>query len=133
MSATMMRFTEFARENPLATICWLLSCSCLPLGSLSAIQVLNLCRGRSLDHGRPTHSRLLPSSEYCGRSAGMTANYFREHLKAAVDEVVGDHSALRVTRRNGDDFVVIGADDWDAIAETLHLKQVPGLVDSIIE
>jgi len=61
----------------------------------------------------------------------MTANYFREHLKAAVDEVVGDHGVLRVIRRNGDDFVVLGADDWDAIAETLHLNQVSGLVDSI--
>lgn len=61
----------------------------------------------------------------------MTANYFREHLMAAVDEVVGNHDTLRVTRRNGDDFVVIGADDWEAITETVHLNQVPGLVSSI--
>jgi prevent-host-death family protein len=63
----------------------------------------------------------------------MTANFFREHLKAAVDEVVSNHSVLRVTRRRGGDFVVISADDWDAIAETIHLNQVPGLVESIRE
>ena len=63
----------------------------------------------------------------------MTANFFREHLKAAVDEVVSNHRVLRVTRRRGGDFVVISADDWDAIAETIHLNQVPGLVESIQE
>ena len=61
----------------------------------------------------------------------VTANFFREHLKAAVDEVVSNHDVLRVTRRRGGDFIVISADDWEAIAETLHLNQVPGLVDSI--
>ena len=63
----------------------------------------------------------------------ITANYFREHLKAAVDEVVDNHEVLRVTRRRGGDFVVLSAEDWDAVAETLHLNQVPGLVDSIKE
>lgn len=63
----------------------------------------------------------------------VTANFFREHLKAAVDEVVSNHDVLRVTRRRGGDFIVISADDWEAIAETLHLNQVPGLVDSIQE
>ena len=61
----------------------------------------------------------------------MTANYFREHLKTAVDEVISKHDVLRVTRRRGGDFVVLSADDWQAIAETLHLNQVPGLVGSI--
>lgn len=63
----------------------------------------------------------------------ITANYFREHLKAAVDEVVANHDVLRVTRRRGEDFVVVSASDWQAIVETLHLNQVPGLVDSIQE
>ena len=63
----------------------------------------------------------------------MTVNHFREHLKAAVDEVVANHEVLRVTRRNGSDFVVLSADDWQAIAETLQLNQVRGLVDSIQE
>ena len=63
----------------------------------------------------------------------MTANHFREHLKSAVDEVVDNHEVLRVTRRNGGDFVVLSAEDWEAVAETLHLNQVRGLVESIKE
>ena len=61
----------------------------------------------------------------------MTANYLREHMKAVVNEVVANHDVLRITRRKGSDFVVIGAEDWEAIAETLYLNQVPGLVSSI--
>lgn len=63
----------------------------------------------------------------------MTANYFREHLKAAVDEVIVNHDVLRVTRRKGGDFVVVSAADWQATMETLYLDQVPGLARSIQE
>lgn len=63
----------------------------------------------------------------------VTANYFREHLKATVDDVLDNHDVLRVTRRNGGDFVVVSADDWQAITETLYLNQFPGLVESIHE
>ena len=63
----------------------------------------------------------------------MTANQFREHLKSSVDKVLANHEVLRVTRRNGGDFVVVSADDWQAIAETLQLNQIEGLVDSIRE
>jgi len=31
----------------------------------------------------------------------------------------------------GEDFVVLDAEDWRAIEETLYLHQVPGLVESI--
>ena len=60
-----------------------------------------------------------------------TANHFRENLKSEVDRVVQNHEVLRVTRRRGGDFVVLGADDWDAVAETLYLNQFPGMVESI--
>jgi antitoxin YefM len=61
----------------------------------------------------------------------MTANQFREHLKSAVDEVTANHRVLRVTRRRGEDFVVLSASDWQFIEETLQLNQVQGLVESI--
>jgi antitoxin YefM len=63
----------------------------------------------------------------------MTANQFREHLKSAVDEVTVNHRVLRVTRRRGEDFVVLSASDWQSIEETLQLNQVQGLVESIRE
>jgi len=61
----------------------------------------------------------------------ITANHFRENLKSEVDKVIHEHRALRVKRRNGEDFVVLGADDWRAIEETIYLNQTQGLVDSI--
>jgi len=60
-----------------------------------------------------------------------TANEFRQTLKAKVDDCILSHEVLRVKRRNGGDFVVLGEEDWRAVEETLYLNQFAGLVDSI--
>ena len=61
----------------------------------------------------------------------VSANRFRQHLKREVDRAIEEHRPIRVRRRRGGDFVVLGADDWRSIEETLALNQVPGLVESI--
>ena len=63
----------------------------------------------------------------------VSANEFRAHLKTEVDKVVEGHRVLRVRRRRGGDFVVLSAEDWSAIEETLFLNRVPGLVESVHE
>ena len=60
-----------------------------------------------------------------------SANEFRKNLKKQVDRCVANHEVLKVKRRNGEDFVVIGETDWKAIEETLYLNRIPGLVKSI--
>ena len=60
-----------------------------------------------------------------------TANEFRKKLKYYVDMSVTNHNPLRIKRRNGQNFVVVGEDDWNAIAETLYLNQFAGLAESI--
>ncbi|MBW1788754.1 MAG: type II toxin-antitoxin system Phd/YefM family antitoxin [Deltaproteobacteria bacterium] len=60
-----------------------------------------------------------------------TANEFRKTLKSKVDRTIANHTVLKVKRRNGENFVVIGEKDWKAIEETLYLNQFSGLVDSI--
>ena len=60
-----------------------------------------------------------------------TANEFRKKLKYYVDMSILNHDVLRVKRRNGENFIVLGEKDWNAIEETLYLNQVPGLVESI--
>ena len=60
-----------------------------------------------------------------------SANEFRKKLKAHVDQTIANHQILKVKRKNGDNFVVIGEKDWRAIEETLYLNQFAGLVDSI--
>lgn len=63
--------------------------------------------------------------------AETTADVFRARLKKEVDGCIENHEVLRVRRKNGGNFVVIGEDDWKAIEETLYLNQVPGLIKSI--
>lgn len=60
-----------------------------------------------------------------------TANEFRKTLKEKVDNCIKNHEVLRVKRKNGENFVILGEDDWSAIEETLYLNRVPGLVESI--
>ena len=60
-----------------------------------------------------------------------TANEFRKTLRAKVDECISNHEVLKVKRRNGENFVVLGEEDWRAVEETLYLNQFPGLVESI--
>lgn len=60
-----------------------------------------------------------------------TVNEFRKTLRAKVDECINNHEVLRVKRRNGENFVVLGEEDWRAVEETLYLNQFPGLVESI--
>jgi len=61
----------------------------------------------------------------------VTANEFRQTLKSQVDTCIRNHEVLRVKRRNGENFVVLGEDDWRAVEETLYLNQFSGLVHSI--
>ena len=62
-----------------------------------------------------------------------TSNIFRKTLKSQVDNAIANHEVLKVKRRNGENFIVIGEKDWKAIEETLYLNQFPGLVESIHE
>ena len=61
----------------------------------------------------------------------MSVNKFRSGLKAAVEEVVHQHVPLRVTRRTGDDFVVVSAEDWEREQETLYVLRNSSLMEQI--
>jgi antitoxin YefM len=61
----------------------------------------------------------------------ISVNKFRENLKSFVEQVVSRHAPLKVTRRNGDDFVVLSADDWEHEQETLHILQHTDLMKQI--
>ena len=61
----------------------------------------------------------------------VSVNRFRDNLKAFVERVVGDHEPLKVTRRAGEDFVVISAEDWEREQETLFVLQNSDLMQQI--
>ena len=61
----------------------------------------------------------------------VSVNKFRENLKSFVEQIVTDHSPLKVTRRTGEDFVVLSADDWERDQETLYVLQNNSLMKQI--
>lgn len=63
----------------------------------------------------------------------VSVNKFRDNLKKLVEQSLRDHEPLRVTRRSGDDFVVISAEDWEREQETLHVLQNSKLMQQVAE
>jgi antitoxin YefM len=63
----------------------------------------------------------------------VSVNQFREKLKHCVERVIQEHQPLKVTRRNGEDFVVISAEDWERERETLYVLQNQSLMQQIAE
>jgi len=61
----------------------------------------------------------------------VTVNQFRDSLREHVEKVLSDHEPLKVTRRTGGAFVVIGAEDWEREQETLYVLQSRSLMDQI--
>ncbi|MDP5056167.1 MAG: type II toxin-antitoxin system Phd/YefM family antitoxin [Marinomonas hwangdonensis] len=61
----------------------------------------------------------------------ISVNKFRDNMKSVVEQVVNRHEPLKVTRRAGDAFVVISADDWEREQETLHILQSQNLMQQI--
>ncbi|MEI7868579.1 MAG: type II toxin-antitoxin system Phd/YefM family antitoxin [Candidatus Methylumidiphilus sp.] len=62
-----------------------------------------------------------------------SANKFRENMKGYVEQVVKRHEPLKVTHRNGEDFVIISAEDWEREQETLHVLQNNDLMKQIAD
>lgn len=63
----------------------------------------------------------------------ISVNQFRDKLKTFVEQVVTNHTPLKVTRRTGEDFVVISADDWEREQETLYVLQNSSLMAQIAD
>ena len=63
----------------------------------------------------------------------VSVNQFRDNLKTFVEQVVNDHNPIKVTRRAGEAFVVISADDWERDQETLYVLQNSSLMSQIAE
>jgi antitoxin YefM len=61
----------------------------------------------------------------------ISVNKFRENLKSFVEQAFSEHEPLKVTRRNGEDFVVVAANDWEREQETLYVLQNSNLMKQI--
>jgi antitoxin YefM len=63
----------------------------------------------------------------------VTVNKFRDNLKQLVEQSISRHEPLRVSRRSGQDFVVISAEDWEREQETLYVLQNTNLMQQLAE
>jgi antitoxin YefM len=63
----------------------------------------------------------------------VSVNQFRDKLKTFVEQVVTNHTPIKVTRRAGEAFVVMSADDWEREQETLYVLQNTSLMKQISE
>ena len=61
----------------------------------------------------------------------ISVNRFRDNLKSFVEQVVNSHAPIKVTRRAGEDFVIMSADDWEREQETLYVLQNSSLMQQI--
>ncbi|MEX1214998.1 type II toxin-antitoxin system Phd/YefM family antitoxin [Saccharospirillum sp.] len=63
----------------------------------------------------------------------VSVNQFRDNLKTFVEQAVSNHTPLKVTRRSGEAFVVMSADDWEREQETLYVLQNTSLMRQLSE
>lgn len=61
----------------------------------------------------------------------ISVNKFRDNLKSLVEQVISKHEPLKVTRRAGEAFVIMSAEDWEREQETLHILQNRDLMQQI--
>lgn len=63
----------------------------------------------------------------------ISVNKFRDNLKSIVEQSVSRHEPIKVTRRAGEAFVVMSAEDWEREQETLHVLQSKSLMQQIAD
>ncbi len=63
----------------------------------------------------------------------LSYSEMRKHLKKSFDRVCADHVPLLVTRKNGDNVVVISEDDFHSLQETAYLCQSPNNLSRLLE
>jgi prevent-host-death family protein len=62
----------------------------------------------------------------------LNATEARTRLYSLIDEAAASHQPIVITGKRSN-AVLISEEDWNAIAETLHLMSIPGMRESIIE
>jgi prevent-host-death family protein len=62
----------------------------------------------------------------------LTASEARANLYRLIDQAAESHQPIQIVGKRTS-AVLVAAEDWQAIQETLHLLAVPGLRESIKE
>jgi len=60
----------------------------------------------------------------------LNATEARSKLYSLIDETASTHQPIIITGKRGN-AVLVSEEDWNSIAETMHLLSVPGMRESI--
>ena len=63
----------------------------------------------------------------------VNVNQFQDNIKHFIQQVINQHIPLKVKGNNGQDFVIISAEDWEQQQETLYVLQNSSLMQQIAE
>ena len=63
----------------------------------------------------------------------LSVNKFRANLKEFVDKAIDEHQPIRVNRREGKDFVIMSAEDWEREQETFYILQNKSLMRQVAD
>lgn len=63
----------------------------------------------------------------------ITVSQFTNSLKTFIEQVIKHHTPIKVTDQDGEDFVIISAEDWEQEQETLFVLQNNQLMKQIAE
>jgi antitoxin YefM len=61
----------------------------------------------------------------------ITINQFRNNLQDFIKQVINQHIPIKIINQNGEDFIVISAEDWEQQQETLFVLQNSNLMKQI--
>ncbi len=65
----------------------------------------------------------------------LTISYsdIRKNLKSYFDKTCDEHTPLLVTRKNGENVVVLSEDDYRSMEETAYLSKSPRNLERLLE
>ena len=62
----------------------------------------------------------------------ISATEARKQLYKLLDDIAASHEPIQITGKRGS-AVLISAEDWRSVQETLYLVSLPGMRESILE
>ena len=63
----------------------------------------------------------------------ISINQFTNNIQDLIKQVIEQHTPLKITDQNGEDFIIISAKDWEQQQETLFVLQNSELMQQISE
>ena len=61
----------------------------------------------------------------------ISLNLFKESLRDWIEKITHQHRPIKVTDHQGQDFVIVSAEDWEREQETLYVLQNQDLMQQI--